>query len=293
MKEQIKKTLIYNASESIGKSAINHGKSSDRVYIMQCARDDSDAVFLRAHQLLDQCGYSKIIAKVPQEMKKELEKKDYQAEAWIPNFFHGRTDGYFMAYYSNTKRGILRDRQQIEDVLNIAKQKTTASLRKPQRRAEEEIRLLEKGDSQEMAKVYKQVFATYPFPIFDAGYIEQTMDEHIIYYGVFCKGKLVAIASGETDYAHRNVEMTDFATLTEYRGRGYGQALLEVLEKVLEEKGYLTFYTIARAVSYGMNITFSKMGYTYGGRLINNTNIGGQIETMNVWYKHIEDVSIK
>ncbi len=190
MKEQIKKTLIYNASESIGKSAINHGKSSDRVYIMQCARDDSDAVFLRAHQLLDQCGYSKIIAKVPQEMKKELEKKDYQAEAWIPNFFMENRWIFLWPIIQIQKRGILRDRQQIEDVLNIAKQKTTASLRKPQRRAEEEIRLLEKGDSQEMAKVYKQVFATYPFPIFDAGYIEQTMDEHIIYYGVFCKGNL-------------------------------------------------------------------------------------------------------
>ncbi len=37
----------------------------------------------------------------------------------------------------------------------------------------------------------------------------------------------------------------------------------------------------------GMNITFAKTGYTYAGTLINNTNISGRLESMNVWYKHI------
>jgi hypothetical protein len=36
-----------------------------------------------------------------------------------------------------------------------------------------------------------------------------------------------------------------------------------------------------------MNITFAKAGYAYGGRLHNNTNIAGNIESMNVWYKSL------
>jgi len=44
-------------------------------------------------------------------------------------------------------------------------------------------------------------------------------------------------------------------------------------------------YTIARALSAGMNVTFARAGYDYGGTLTNNTNICGQIESMNVWYK--------
>ena len=36
-----------------------------------------------------------------------------------------------------------------------------------------------------------------------------------------------------------------------------------------------------------MNITFAKAGYTYGGRLINNTNISGQIESIKVWYREL------
>ena len=55
----------------------------------------------------------------------------------------------------------------------------------------------------------------------------------------------------------------------------------------LKHKQYITSYTIARSLSYGMNITFAKMGYIYGGTLINNTNICGSLESMNIWYKHL------
>jgi hypothetical protein len=63
--------------------------------------------------------------------------------------------------------------------------------------------------------------------------------------------------------------------------------LLASLEDELRERGILTAYTIARAISPGMNITFAKAGYTYGGRLHNNTHIAGTIESMNVWYKSL------
>jgi hypothetical protein len=36
-----------------------------------------------------------------------------------------------------------------------------------------------------------------------------------------------------------------------------------------------------------MNATFAKAGYSFGGTLINNTNISGDIESMNVWYKNL------
>ena len=34
-----------------------------------------------------------------------------------------------------------------------------------------------------------------------------------------------------------------------------------------------------------MNITFAKHGYSFAGTLTNNTQISGQLESMNVWYK--------
>jgi hypothetical protein len=57
------------------------------------------------------------------------------------------------------------------------------------------------------------------------------------------------------------------------------------MEREMKRLGMLTTYTIARALSPGMNITFAKMGYNYAGTLKNNCNISGCIESMNVWYK--------
>jgi len=36
-----------------------------------------------------------------------------------------------------------------------------------------------------------------------------------------------------------------------------------------------------------MNITFAKQGYQYAGCLVNNSNICGSIESMNVWYRQL------
>jgi hypothetical protein len=34
-----------------------------------------------------------------------------------------------------------------------------------------------------------------------------------------------------------------------------------------------------------MNITFTRASYRFSGMLVNNTNISGGIESMNVWYR--------
>lgn len=44
---------------------------------------------------------------------------------------------------------------------------------------------------------------------------------------------------------------------------------------------------------HGMNITFSKAGYTYSGCLINNTNIAGRIESMNIWHTRLQPEKYK
>ena len=55
----------------------------------------------------------------------------------------------------------------------------------------------------------------------------------------------------------------------------------------MKSSGILNAYTIARAISPGMNITFARLGYHYGGRLVNNTQISGGLESMNIWYKSL------
>lgn len=303
MKNQNKKQLVFNQEmgensqsssqqvedtiEKIGKSIIHHGKSSDRVYIMKFHEEDSDALYNLVNTLVHEKGYTKIIAKVSEKLKPYLLDKDFRIEAHVPKFYQGRSDGYFMSYYTDPKRHTSQELERINDVLEKAIRKKDETREPLVLDADTDMMKLEKRHTKEMAKVYQEVFDSYPFPIFDPEYLAKTMEENIIYYGVFHHKQLVAIASGETDYSNLNAEMTDFATLPQYRRQGYGQALLEAVESALKQEGYRTLYTIARAVSYGMNITFAKSNYAYGGRLINNTDIAGQIETMNIWYKNI------
>jgi len=138
-----------------------------------------------------------------------------------------------------------------------------------------------------MAELYKGVFDSYPFPIDKPSFLKTAMQGETIFAGVEKGGVLVALASAECDLSegHLYAEMTDFATDEEHRGNGYALHLLRFLEIQAKEQGVQTAFTIARAISEGINITFSKAGYTYGGRLKNNTDISGTIESMNVWYK--------
>jgi len=140
-------------------------------------------------------------------------------------------------------------------------------------------------DAEDMAALYGAVYASYPFPIHDPAYLLTTMRDHIRYHGAWMDDRLVALASGETCPHAKAVEMTDFATHPDLRGQGLAQHLLARLEEALRAEGFVTAYTIARAPSFGMNIVFARAGYAFGGTLINNTNIAGSLESMNVWHK--------
>ena len=141
--------------------------------------------------------------------------------------------------------------------------------------------------------IYRKTFVTYPFPINDPEYIRKTMNENFIYFSIMRNNRIVALSSSEMDNNLQNAEMTDFATLPEYQGKGLAQYLLYKMEDEMRRRNVQLVYTISRAMSYEINILFAKMGYSYGGTLWNNTNISIETvsnnnESMNVWYKDIK-----
>ena len=142
-------------------------------------------------------------------------------------------------------------------------------------------------DAPRMSGIYAEVFPSYPFPVHDPEYLRQTMRENVVYFGVEQHGMLVALSSAEIDPAQKNAEMTDFATLPDLRGQGLARRLLLRMEDCMLRRGLRTLYTIARAASAGMNTVFARCGYHFGGTLVNNTNIAGRIESMNVWYRRL------
>ena len=261
----------------IGKSLLQHGKHNDRIYILKMAPDDGEIIFDSIEKLQEKYSYGKIIGKIPESIFSLFEKKGFIREAWIEGFFQRKENVFFMSKFFDLKRSKDQKNEVIPDKKNIFE--TTHHTVFP-------IKNLTGKDVFSLKKLYRKVFKTYPFPVHSAFYLYQTMRNNVFYSGIYDRGKLIAAASAETDFKNLNAEMTDFAVLPEYRKKGLASLLLSHLEKRMAPKGIQTFYTIARSASYGMNQVFASASYLFSGKLINNTEINGSIENMNVWFKN-------
>ena len=274
--------------ESYNASLIQHGKLNNRVYLIKLAEADYPEIIETLDELAEKYQYTKIFAKVPVGFKAGFLAKGYNEEALIPAFYRGQEGASFLGKYFSPGRAKEQHGETLKAVLQVACQKAAENLqRMPVLPEGFSAAVAKQDDAAEMAQLYGRVFATYPFPINEPQYILTTMEQNSLYFWIRHQGKLVALASAEMDPAAQNAEMTDFATLPQYTGQGLAGFLLHKMECEMQERGLKTAYTIARAYSYGMNVTFAKRGYHYAGTLVNNTNIGGQIESMNVWYRSL------
>lgn len=265
---------------------LQHGPASDRVYLMKLASPDVPRIIRFMEQLASTNGYSKLFAKVPGQAEGWFRARGFRVEARVPNMFNGSQDGCFMAKYPKRERSVMRSPQLVRKVLDTAREHRAPGARSLP--AGWRIEAMRPADADGMAELYRRVFETYPFPIHDAGYLRSTMESHVRYFGIRDEtGRLTALASAEMDCAASNAEMTDFATLEECRGKGLAGILLERMEKEMARSGIAAAYTIARAHATGMNIVFARQGYAFAGTLPNNTQIKGDLESMNVWYKHL------
>jgi putative beta-lysine N-acetyltransferase len=275
---------MYDAIEKIENALVQHGNWNDRIYLLKIGRNDPEKLIPALDALAREKGYGKIFAKVPALMKESFEKAGYIVEAKVPDFYHGKSDVFFMAKFYDKLRARDKDPETVNAVLEKADARHPISL-PPEIDPQFAFTPAAKSDAEQMSRVFKEVFETYPIPVHDPGYISKTMNENNAYFLIKKGGEIAAVSSSEMDRESQNAEMTDFATLPEFRGKNLSLYLLYRMEKDMKARGIITSYTIARAISFGMNITFARMGYIFSGTLANNTNISGQIESMNVWYK--------
>lgn len=232
--------------------------------------------------LCQQYGFNKIWGKFRQADAVRLQQQSFVAEAVIDDYFApGETALICSRFWAERRYSVSRTiNQQV-----LKKIDYTPKTGKDQGKDFPFIfRLATPDDVCELAGLYTEVFTTYPYPVNEPEYLIQTLD-HVIYGLAFHKGQLVAAASAETDPLLGNAEMTDFATRDAFRGWGLASWLLRQLEDVMSSQGICCLYSIARSTSMGMNQVFARHGYRYTGTLINNCNIAGGLEDMNVWCK--------
>ena len=231
-------------------------------------------------------GYGKIFVKAPLVEKGALEDAGMIAEATITGYFSGEPAVVMSMFLDGERmqRPFESDQNGILDTIQSRPADSTV----PELPEGYRLIVAESGDTHELAELYREVFASYPFPISDPTYLEATMKSHVVYRIVRdAAGALVAAASAETCRRYRNAEMTDFATLPSQRGLGLAQHILAALESDMSGWAIPNLYTVARARSAGMSRVFYNRGYEMTGTLVNNCHISGRFEDMHVWCKRL------
>ena len=269
--------------ETLGNTTIQHGPFNDRIYIIHLDPEDCPDILPELENLAKKYGYSKIVGKIPHDAAEHFEQQGFVPEAHIPGYYHGQGDAYYMGRFFTDKRRQEQVPELVAEVIDIAKSKKPVS---PSQAKGYELAVMTEDDAPAMARLYGTVFKSYPFAIDDPKFIIATM-KNVRYYAMKKDGQLAALASADMDEHAMSVEMTDFATMPDHLGNGLAFVLLNRMDKDMAEKGYKTAFTIARSRSHGMNITFAKAGYEYRGTLRNNTNIHGNMESMNIWVKKL------
>ncbi len=276
--------MDFDLIEQTDGALFHHGKANNRLYLMKWDGNSPEKLLETMNRLVRDNGYTKIFIKVPESQAEFFGPQGFEEEARIPSYY-GAEACIFMGKFLDEARRIVRPEIQETMDRNLSLARGRKPEESPALADGYTMRELGSDDCTQLAELYTMVFKTYPFPVHDPAYLQKTTEEHIAYFGIFSGNRLVAASSAEMDEGTSSVEFTDFATNPEYRGNSFASVLLARMQKAMTERGITTHYTIARALSAGMNITFAKAGYRYAGTLVNNTDISGTIESMNVWYR--------
>lgn len=278
---------MFETIETIDGATIYHGEIHNRVYLSEINSDKIDAILPKMTALAKQKKYDKILSKVPENAINLFESKGYKIEAKIPGLYNGKTTGYFLADYLNKSRYQCDEKQQktIETVKTIAlaakKPNENPHMRMP---SDHLVRKLDKSDFPSLVKLHEKAYKYHPKHIKREQDFEQLEELDHQFYGLFVEGELLVSAILRVHTEESNLEIVDFATHPDYRGQNLSYYLVQEIKTVRNDLGSTTIYALARATSYGLNITYSKHGFKYAGTLTNNAFVRDALESMNVWY---------
>lgn len=206
-------------------------------------------------------------------------------EGKIDGFFNGE-DAFVYSQFLDPNRQVCKFLKQQKEIIESAIKK--GPIDEVLKLSDEfSLREAQHGDVIEMANVFKQVFKTYPTPMHEPRYIKKVMDEETIFSLVTHDDKIISIASADINDKYNNAEITDCATLPEFRGNGLLTHIIAHLEDRLLERDVPNLFSLTRAQSIGMNHVIAKHGYEYRGTLVQNCDISGGYEDMNIWVKQL------
>jgi putative beta-lysine N-acetyltransferase len=206
----------------------------------------------------------------------------YRYEGTIHGYFGDGADTWIWSAFACNGRDQANREQEHDRIIDLAEPKPAVKPRLPR-----DLTCRQAGpeDATRLAVLLQQTFPDYPTSI------DQSAIRHRIETGANLfrliqdrNERILATASAEIDHRRRSAELTDCATRPEHRGSGLMLWLLNALKQdMADDHGITDLYTLARADEPGMNCAFSKLGWEYTGRLVNNCRMPNGWESMNLW----------
>ncbi len=215
-----------------------------------------------------------------------VDSLDLIYEGKIDGFYNGE-DAYIYSQFINPERYYSKYKQEQEKLIETVINKYDGTIEELILLDQFEIRKADITDSIEMASVFSKVFETYPTPMDEPKYIKKIMQEETLFSVITHKDQIVSIASADINPKYNNAEITDCATLPSFRGNGLLSHIIYHLEQRLQANNVPNLFSLTRAISTGMNHVIAKHGYEYRGTLIQNCDISGSFEDMNIWVKQV------
>ncbi|MGO4888650.1 putative beta-lysine N-acetyltransferase [Anaerobacillus sp. MEB173] len=213
---------------------------------------------------------------------KYFQKEKYQLEGQIQGFFNGQ-DGMIVSKFHQQERKVDNDLSQRERIIQIAladKKKYSISTTA----TGYTIERIQQKDIAQLSALYRTVFERYPTNIFDAKYIEKSMNDDYFFVVAKQNDQIVCAASAMVN-PYNSAEITDCATDPSHRGKNLLAPVIVEIEKQLQGRHVHHYYSLTRALSVGMNVTIKRLGYHYEGTLVKNCVISTGFEDMNIWVK--------
>jgi beta-lysine N6-acetyltransferase len=258
---------------------------NSRIKLIQYSRYDVESLLKHLEELAKEKDIGKVMIYANPEDISFFEKLGFQREGEISGFFQGNP-ACILSRFLEEDRAHKKDEEKKDQIVEMAEQAETIKER-PRLDPKYQLRHAVKEDAEALAELYQLVFETYPTPIHDPDFIRRCMDQDV-YFTVVTEGdQIVSSASADVFPHFQCAEITDCATHPDHRGNGLLSAIIYDLELRMKEKGIPHLFSLTRAVSTGMNMVIAKLGFEYKGRLIQNSQISGDFEDMNIWVKEL------
>ncbi len=262
---------------------------NQRIKIQSYEGPNFHALIMQIRWIAEANGFDKIICMATHDDWLEFLKHGYVLEAVIKYYFRGEIDAFAMSKFRSQERltshSLMEEVLLIEKIMQDAPEQRGAPVRPLP--ADLTVRMATQEDVHELISLYQSIFETYPSPLVHSSYLETVFLKETLFAVCIQNGKIVSAASAELQPHNQTAELTDCATKPEARGKGIMSHLLSLLEGELIKRAYTSSYTMARARSYGMNNVFFRLNYEFMGRMVNNCDIYGDYEDMNIWVKRL------